>query len=1043
MKKQLLTGRLNVFLFLLACSTLFAQPYIRTGGGLGQYGYIEKDASATSFWVANGGFGNINQYVVKSWNGSSNSYAYTSSGSCSRGDDVTGDYNFGTLTSGQIIYSSVAVQFGGCSSTVSYSHGSMTPTATGYNERNFFVVDVAPTSNSVVGSACYTQANSNVVLSFTINNNNTASQILNRLWLTNDGTATETTDITNDAFVLYYEPATGYDTFNGTESSAVLYGNYGFNSESNNEYGHDALGIAIPQNSTGGLRCYVVLRGTSAYLNASAKTKNVRLGVMADGISITPARDSYSKLRMDLTRSSASYITINDAVVPTFTQVAPICSGAALAALPTTSNNSIAGTWSPALNNTTTTLYTFTPTAGLCATTTTMTITVNPIGTPTFTQVPAICSGGSLSALPTNSNNGYAGTWSPTLNNTVTTLYTFTPNSGVCANTTTMTITVNPNVTYYRDADNDTYGNAAVSVVSCTGAPAGYVSNNTDCDDTNINVYQSANLYADADGDGYTNGAQVPVCYGASIPAGYTATSLGSDCDDTNNAIHATFTFYVDADKDGFGTGNLVAVCAVDANTPPLGYALNNTDCNDADATKHQSYSFYADNDGDGRGFGALVPNICAVNGTTPPAGYSLNNTDCDDTQATVYPGAPEILYDGLDNNCNGQLDEGNQLTTTLLAGSCGTTLASIGSLIQIKTVSSAITGYRLRVTNGSTVQIVTKTVPHFTLTSLPSYDYATTYSVEVELQRNGIWLGYYGTACLVSSPAVLDEGGATAVAPSQCGITLEKINTLISTRSLPGATGYRFRVTDITNGIENGLVQTIDRNLQYFGLQMLAVYKYNATYRIEVAVKTTGDYSNYGSPCEISSPKVGLVNCDATIASGTELVKANSVNGATQYRFQITNLANQASTTIDRNTNYFTFNMIPGYAQGGLYLIRVAVFTANAWSELGDGCVITAPGTAPVAKSAIESEGLTASDFKATVAPNPFASEFTLSVTGAGTAAIELRVYDMIGKLVENRSVNVSELENVKVGSRYPAGVYNLIVTQGEHVKTLRVIKR
>jgi len=625
----------------------------------------------------------------------------------------------------------------------------------------------------------------------------------------------------------------------------------------------------------------------------------------------------------------------------------------------------------------------------------------------------------------------------------VTTAYTATSVWGTCQTTASAAITVNTNVTYYADTDNDTYGNAAVSVVSCTGAPAGYVSNNTDCDDTNINVYQSANLYADADGDGYTNGAQVPVCYGASIPAGYTATSLGSDCDDTNNAIHATFTFYVDADKDGFGTGNLVAVCAVDANTPPLGYALNNTDCNDADATKHQSYSFYADNDGDGRGFGALVPNICAVNGTTPPAGYSLNNTDCDDTQATVYPGAPEILYDGLDNNCNGQLDEGNQLTTTLLAGSCGTTLASIGSLIQIKTVSSAITGYRLRVTNGSTVQIVTKTVPHFTLTSLPSYDYATTYSVEVELQRNGIWLGYYGTACLVSSPAVLDEGGATAVAPSQCGITLEKINTLISTRSLPGATGYRFRVTDITNGIENGLVQTIDRNLQYFGLQMLAVYKYNATYRIEVAVKTTGDYSNYGSPCEISSPKVGLVNCDATIASGTELVKANSVNGATQYRFQITNLANQASTTIDRNTNYFTFNMIPGYAQGGLYLIRVAVFTANTWSELGDGCEITAPGTAPVAKSAIESEGLTASDFKATVAPNPFASEFTLSVTGAGTAAIELRVYDMIGKLVENRSVNVSELENVKVGSRYPAGVYNLIVTQGEHVKTLRVIKR
>jgi hypothetical protein len=46
--------------------------------------------------------------------------------------------------------------------------------------------------------------------------------------------------------------------------------------------------------------------------------------------------------------------------------------------LPTTSLNSITGTWSPALNNTTTTTYTFTPIAGQCATTATMTIIVNP-----------------------------------------------------------------------------------------------------------------------------------------------------------------------------------------------------------------------------------------------------------------------------------------------------------------------------------------------------------------------------------------------------------------------------------------------------------------------------------------------------------------------------------------------------------------------------------------------------------------------------------------------------------------------------------------
>ncbi|MBL0356834.1 MAG: SprB repeat-containing protein [Chitinophagaceae bacterium] len=140
-------------------------------------------------------------------------------------------------------------------------------------------------------------------------------------------------------------------------------------------------------------------------------------------------------------------ITVNSNVTPAFNPVAAICSGTALAALPTTSLNGITGTWAPALNNTATTTYTFTPTAGLCATTTTLTITVNPNTTPTFNPVAAICSGTAFAALPTTSLNGITGTWAPALNNTTTTIYTFTPTAGLCATTTTLTITVNSNVT--------------------------------------------------------------------------------------------------------------------------------------------------------------------------------------------------------------------------------------------------------------------------------------------------------------------------------------------------------------------------------------------------------------------------------------------------------------------------------------------------------------------------------------------------------------------------------------------------------------------
>jgi len=155
-------------------------------------------------------------------------------------------------------------------------------------------------------------------------------------------------------------------------------------------------------------------------------------------------------------------VYIDSSVTPTFTTVAAQCSGAAIAALPTTSNNGIIGTWSPAINNTATTTYTFTPTAGQCATTTTMTITITPNVTPTFTAVAAQCSGVAIAALPTTSNNGIIGTWSPAINNTATTTYTFAPTAGQCATTTTMTITVNPLPTVVANA---------TSTSICTGDP--------------------------------------------------------------------------------------------------------------------------------------------------------------------------------------------------------------------------------------------------------------------------------------------------------------------------------------------------------------------------------------------------------------------------------------------------------------------------------------------------------------------------------------------------------------------------------------------
>ena len=232
--------------------------------------------------------------------------------------------------------------------------------------------------------------------------------------------------------------------------------------------------------------------------------------------------------------------------------------------------------------------------------------------------------------------------------------------------------------------------------------------------------------------------------------------------------------------------------------------------------------------------------------------------------------------------------------------------------------------------------------------------------------------------------------------------------------------------------------------------MSLLSGIQYNTTYTVEVAVRNTDGvtYLPYGPVCEVTTPNFPASylqdsQCDDyLVPSNATILYAQSFTGAEGYRFRLQNEGVSYSQAVDRALRTFRLSDFTGLTAGATYTVKVALKINGVWgSYTGKSCSIIVPGGAPARMD--EATVVVKGSFSAVAYPNPFATTFAIKVQTDSQQVIQLKMYDMIGRLVEQRETTANDKEITAFGERYPSGVYSVVVTQGDITETLRVIKR
>src|SRR5690606_31885963 len=100
---------------------------------------------------------------------------------------------------------------------------------------------------------------------------------------------------------------------------------------------------------------------------------------------------------------------------------------------------------------------------------------------------------------------------------------------------------------------------------------------------------------------------------------------------------------------------------------------------------------------------------------------------------------------------------------------------------------------------------------------------------------------------------------------------------------SYPGVTGYRFRVSNLSNPSAPNAVQVLTRSVNWFSFTNLNGFDYGAAYSVEVSLLIQGEYSDYGDACTVFTTALvgtyepGIRQCGVTYSDYYAPISARS----------------------------------------------------------------------------------------------------------------------------------------------------------------------